>query len=114
MSSITFAVGDVGGTVKVRGGVPGASDAVVLPKLRLVGSGWAADTAVGTGVVVMSRSAVHWGETGRSQCTYCANRMKINTSIDGSANMAAIAPVDSSFITSGGFASSSSGREHRC
>ncbi len=59
LSGVTFAVGDVGGTVKVSGGVPWAGDAVVLPKLRLVGSCWAADTAVGTGVVVMSRSTVH-------------------------------------------------------
>lgn len=59
MSSITFTVGDVGGTVKVSGGVPGAGDAVVLPKIRLVGSCWAADAAVGTGVVEMSRSTVH-------------------------------------------------------
>lgn len=55
----TFAVGDVGGSVEVSGGVPRAGDAVVLPKLRLVGSCWAADTAVGAGVVVMSRSTVH-------------------------------------------------------
>lgn len=52
-------MGNIGGSVKVSGGVPRAGDAVVLPKLRLVGSCWAADTAVGTGVVVMSRSTVH-------------------------------------------------------
>lgn len=59
LGSVTFALGDIGGTVKVSGGVARAGDAVVLPKLRLVGSCWAADTAVGTGVVVMSRSTVH-------------------------------------------------------
>lgn len=52
-------MGDIGGTVKVSGGVPWTGDAVVLPKLRLIGSCWAADTAVGAGVVVMSRSAMH-------------------------------------------------------
>lgn len=57
-SSLTFAVGDIGGTIEVSGGIPRAGDAVVLSKLRLVGSCWAADTAVGTGVVVMSRSTV--------------------------------------------------------
>lgn len=56
---ITFAVRHIGGTIKVSGGVPWAGDAVVLSKLRLVGSCWAADTAVGAGVVVMSRSTVH-------------------------------------------------------
>lgn len=55
----TFAVGDIGGTIKVSGGVPGAGDAVVLPKLRLVGSCWAADAAVRAGVIVMSGRAVH-------------------------------------------------------
>ncbi len=59
LSRITFAVGDIGGTIKVSGGVPWAGDAVVLPKLRLVCPCWAADTAVGTGVVVMSRSTVY-------------------------------------------------------
>lgn len=59
MGSVTFAVGDIGGAVEVGGGVPRASDAVVLPKLRLVGSRRAADAAVGAGVVVMSRSTVH-------------------------------------------------------
>lgn len=59
LSSVTFAVGDIGGAVKISGGVPRTGDAVVLPKLRLVGSCWAADTAVGAGVVVMSRSTVH-------------------------------------------------------
>jgi len=59
LSSVTFAVGDVGGSVEVRGGVPRAGDAVVLAKVRLVGSSCAADAAVGGGVVVMTRSAVH-------------------------------------------------------
>lgn len=54
----TFAVGDVGGAVKVGGGVPRAGDAVVLPELGLVGPRRAADAAVGGGVVVVSRSAV--------------------------------------------------------
>ena len=58
-SRVTFAVGDVGGAVKVRGGVPGAGDAIVLPKVILVGASCAADTAVGAGVVVMSGSTVH-------------------------------------------------------
>lgn len=58
-SSITFAVGNVGGTVKVSGGVPRTGDAVILPKLRLVGSCWAADAAVSARVVVMTRSTVH-------------------------------------------------------
>lgn len=52
-------MGDVGGTVEVSGGVPRAGDAVVLPKLRLVSSCRAADTAVGTGVVVMTGSTVY-------------------------------------------------------
>lgn len=52
-------MGDVGGAIKVSGGVPRAGDTVVLPKLRLVGSCWAADTAVVAGVVVMSRCTVH-------------------------------------------------------
>lgn len=56
---VTFAVGDIGSTVEVGGGVAGAGDAVVLPKLRLIGACWAADAAVSTGVVVMSRSTVH-------------------------------------------------------
>lgn len=59
LSSVTFAVGDIGGAVKVSGSVPWAGDAVVLPELRLVGSCRAADTAVGAGIVVMSWSTVH-------------------------------------------------------
>ena len=59
MKSITFAVGNIGGTIKVSCGVSRAGDAVVLPKFRLIGPCWAADTAVGAGVVVMSRSTVH-------------------------------------------------------
>lgn len=58
-SSGTFAVRHVGGTIKICRGIPGAGDAVVLTKLRLVGSCWAADAAVGTGVVIMSRSTMH-------------------------------------------------------
>ena len=54
-------MGDVGGSVEVRGGVPRAGDAVVLAELGLVGPGRAADAAVGGGVVVVTRSAVHWG-----------------------------------------------------
>lgn len=59
LSRVTFAMGDIGGTIKVSGGVAWTGDAVVLPKLRLVGSSRAADTAVGAGVVVMSRSTVY-------------------------------------------------------
>lgn len=58
VGGVTFAVGDVGGSVKVSGGVSWTGDTVVLPKLGLVGSRWAADAAVGAGVVVMSRSTV--------------------------------------------------------
>lgn len=49
----------VGGAVKVSGGVPGAVDAVVLPKLGLVGPHRAADAAVSGGVVVVARSTVN-------------------------------------------------------
>lgn len=49
---------DIGGSIKVGGGVSWTGDAVVLPKLGLVSSRWAADAAVGAGVVVMSRSTV--------------------------------------------------------
>lgn len=49
---------DVGGSIKVSSGVSRTGDAVVLPKVGLVGSRWAADAAVGAGVVVMSRSTV--------------------------------------------------------
>ncbi len=73
LSSITFAVGDVGGAIKVSSGVARAGDAVILPKLGLIGSCRAADTAVGTGVVVMSRSTVYCGEIGGSQCECCIN-----------------------------------------
>lgn len=55
---VTFAVEDVGGSIKVSSGVSRTGDAVVLPKVGLVGSRWAADAAVGAGVVVMSRSTV--------------------------------------------------------
>lgn len=58
IGEVTFAVGYIGGSVKVCGGVPWTGDAVVLPKLGLVGSCWASDAAVGAGVVVMSRSTV--------------------------------------------------------
>ena len=56
----TLALGDVGGAVEVRGGVPRAGYAVVLPELGLVRPGRAADAAVGGGVVVVTWSAVHW------------------------------------------------------
>lgn len=59
LSTVTFAMGDVGGAIKVGGGVAWTGDAVVLPELRLVGSGRAADTAMSAGVVVMPRSTVY-------------------------------------------------------
>lgn len=52
-------MGDIGGAIKIGGGVAWTGDAVVLPKLRLVGSSRAADTAMSAGVVVMSRSTVY-------------------------------------------------------
>lgn len=56
---VTFAMRHIGGSIKVSGGVPRTGDAVVLAKLRLVGSSRAANAAVSAGVVVMSRSTVH-------------------------------------------------------
>lgn len=51
----TFALHDVGGAVKVGGGVSGTGHAVVLPELPLVRARGTADAAVRAGVVVMSR-----------------------------------------------------------
>lgn len=54
----TFALHDVGGAVKVCGCVSWAGDAVVLPKLPLIGARRTADAAMSAGVVVMSWRAL--------------------------------------------------------
>lgn len=54
----TFALHDVSGAIKVGGGVSRAGDAVVLPKLSLIGTRGTADAAVCAGVVVMSWRAL--------------------------------------------------------
>lgn len=51
----TFALHDVGGAVKVGGGISWAGDAVILTKLHLIRPHGTTDTAVCAGVVVMSR-----------------------------------------------------------
>ena len=64
---LTLALRDAGGSVKVRGGVAGAGDAVVLPELRLVGPLRAADAAVHGGVVVVAGGALDCGATKRKK-----------------------------------------------
>jgi len=60
-SSPTFALGHRGGAVEVGGGVARTGDAVILPKIGLVGAHGAADAAMDAGVVVMPRGALDWG-----------------------------------------------------
>lgn len=60
-SSPTFALGHGGGAVEVGGGVAGTGDAVILPKIRLVGAHGAADAAMDARVVVMPGGALDWG-----------------------------------------------------
>lgn len=54
----TFALHEVGGAVKVGGGISRAGDAVVLPKLSLIRAYGATDAAVCAGVIVMSWGAL--------------------------------------------------------
>lgn len=54
-ATLTFAVCDVGGTVKISAGVAWTGDAVVLPKLRLIGAHGTADAPVGGGIIEMAR-----------------------------------------------------------
>lgn len=71
--TLTFAVCDVGGTIKISAGVARTGDAVVLAKLRLIGAHGAADAPVGGGVVVVPWRAMYcrgtrrWGAGGRGQ-----------------------------------------------
>lgn len=58
---LTFALGHGGGAVEVGGGVAGAGDAVILPKIGLVGAHGAANAAVDAGVVVVPGRALDWG-----------------------------------------------------
>lgn len=62
-SSPTFALGHRGGAIEVGGGVAGTGDAVILPKIGLVGAHGAADAAMDTGVVVMPGGALDWGQS---------------------------------------------------
>lgn len=57
--SLTFAVCDIGGPIKIGAGVARTGDAVVLAKLRLIGAHRTADAPVGGGIVVVARRAVH-------------------------------------------------------
>lgn len=66
-SSPTFALGHRGRAVKVGGGVARTGDAVILPKIGLVGAHGAADAAVDARVVVVSRGALDWGGHGWSE-----------------------------------------------
>lgn len=59
----TFALGHRGGAIEVGGGVAGTGDAVILPKIGLVGAHGAADAAMDTGVVVMPGGALDWGQS---------------------------------------------------
>lgn len=58
---LTFAMCDVGGTIKIGAGVTRTGDAVVLAKLGLIGGHGTADAPVGGGVVVVSWRAVYCG-----------------------------------------------------
>lgn len=58
---LTFALGHGGGAVEVGGGVAGAGDAVILPKIGLVGAHGAANAAVDASVVVVPGRALDWG-----------------------------------------------------
>lgn len=60
-AALTFAVCDVGGTIKISAGVAWTGDAMVLAKLRLIGAHGTADAPVGGGIVVVARRAVHCG-----------------------------------------------------
>lgn len=68
--TLTFAVCDIGGTIKIGARVAGTGDAVVLAKLRLIGAHGTADAPVGGGVVVVPWRAVYcrgtcgWGAGG--------------------------------------------------
>lgn len=66
-SSPTFALGHGGGAIEVGGGVAGTGDAVILPKIGLVGAHGAADAAVDARVVVMPGGALDWGGWGVSE-----------------------------------------------
>lgn len=66
-SSPTFALGHRGGAVEVGGGVAGTGNAVILPKIGLVGAHGAADAAVDARVVVMPGGALDWGGGGGGQ-----------------------------------------------
>lgn len=76
--TLTLAVCDVGGTIKIGAGVARTGDAMVLAKLGLIGAHGTADTPVGGGIVVVSGRAMHcrgtggWGAGGRGQAIPCA------------------------------------------
>lgn len=57
-ATLTFAVCDVGGTIKIGAGVARTGDAMVLAKLRLIGAHGTTDAPVGGGIVVVARRAV--------------------------------------------------------
>lgn len=60
-ATLTFAVCDVGGPIKIGAGVARAGDTMVLAKLGLIGAHRTADAPVGGGVVVVAGGAVHCG-----------------------------------------------------
>lgn len=58
-ATLTFAVSDVGGPIKIGAGVARTGDTMVLAKLGLIGAHRTADAPVGGGVVVVAGGAVH-------------------------------------------------------
>lgn len=64
--TLTFAVCDVGGPIKISAGVAWTGDTVVLAKLWLIGAHRTADTPVGGGIIVVAGGTVHCrGHEGR-------------------------------------------------
>lgn len=57
--TLTFAVGDIGGPIKISAGVARTGDTVVLAKLGLIGAHRAADAPVGGGIIVVAGGTVH-------------------------------------------------------
>lgn len=65
--TLTFAVCDIGGPIKISAGVARTGDTVVLAKLRLIGAHRTADAPVGGGIIVVAGGTVHCrGHGGRS------------------------------------------------